>query len=236
MTALRRLLLLALLVARPAWPCPEVSVPPDAPDPYELQFGATNVNAALGSGRLTATVSRCGELTSLKWPGPSYYNQLSYLTTNAPDARALPHLGALDSSGAFVGIAWESRQDRGFSWTRDDDWTRTQHYDGDSSNVLVTEAVHTALGLRVTARTLILPDRNVLVLDHRVERMPYFPVADFALPHAADFAVVYDAKQRALLHFVPESAKTFPHDFSLVNPSCNRRPPAAGDCSARSPG
>src|SRR5262245_35468381 len=132
MTALRWLLLLAMLIARPAWPCPELAVPPDAQDPYELQFGAHNVNAALGNGRLTATVSRCGELTSLKWPGPSYYTQLSYLTTNAPDARTMPHLGALDSAGAFTGIAWETLHDRGLSWTRDDDWNRTQHYDGDS--------------------------------------------------------------------------------------------------------
>ena len=242
-------LVLILLGALPARACPELAVLPDAPDPYELQFGATNVNAALGSGRLTATVSRCGELTSVKWPGPSYYNQLSYLTPNAPDARAHPHLGALDTMGAFAGIAWETRTGHGLTWLRDDDWTRTQHYASETSDVIVTEAANETLGLRVTASAFILPDRDVLVLHHQVERLagspvrratlvlytnfdptlarlPTLPIADWALPFANDFAVAYDHRERAFLHFVPESAKAFPHDFSVVNPIL-RQPPAS---------
>src|SRR5437763_456607 len=95
----RRLLLsfVVLLAARTADPCPELSVAPAAANPFgELMLGATNVNAALGSGNLTATLSRCGELTGLKWPGPSFYDQLAYLSGNAPDARLQPHFGALD--------------------------------------------------------------------------------------------------------------------------------------------
>ena len=73
--------------------CPELPVQPDGPNPYDLQYGATNVNAALGSGALTAAYSRCGELTVLKWPGPSFYSQLDYLSSNAYLAWAeLPQL------------------------------------------------------------------------------------------------------------------------------------------------
>src|SRR5262249_22673539 len=87
-----RLVLLALaLPAMRAAACPELPVLPDAPNAVELQLGATNVNAALGSGGLTAAFSKCGELTVLKWPGPSFYNQLDYLTSNAADARLQPH-------------------------------------------------------------------------------------------------------------------------------------------------
>src|SRR5882672_531068 len=90
-----------LLPAARAPACPELPIAPDATNPYELQFGATNVNGALGNGALTAAFSRCGELTVFKWPGPSYYNQLAYLTDNVPGVRTLPHLGALDGMGAF---------------------------------------------------------------------------------------------------------------------------------------
>src|SRR5262245_10659566 len=92
----------ALLATRPADACPELAVAPATANPFgELMLGATNVNAALGSGNLTATLSRCGELTGLKWPGPSFYDQVAYLSGNAPDARLQPHFGALDDMGAF---------------------------------------------------------------------------------------------------------------------------------------
>jgi hypothetical protein len=106
MMILRRLACLALVAsAARGLACPQLPVAHDAPNPFELQLGATNVNAALGSGKLTAAFSRCGELTVLKWPGPSYYGQLDYLASNAPDARTRPPFGALDSQGAFPGIA-----------------------------------------------------------------------------------------------------------------------------------
>src|SRR2546428_3831069 len=150
----------ALLVL-PAEACPELPVAADAPNAFgEGMLGATNVNAALGSGRLTATLSRCGELTSLKWPGPSFYDQLAYLSDNAPDARLRPHFGALDDMGAFGGIAYRTATGRGFTWLRDDGWTHVQHYSSETSDVVVTETANAALGLRVTATTFILPDRD----------------------------------------------------------------------------
>src|SRR5262249_8135926 len=65
--------------------CPVLPVAPDSPNAVEMQLGATNINAALGNGGLTAAYSQCGELTVLKWPGPSFYDQLDYLTSNASD-------------------------------------------------------------------------------------------------------------------------------------------------------
>jgi hypothetical protein len=237
----RRLVLATLLSAAPALACPELSVAPAVPNAFgELQLGATNVNAALGSGKLTATVSRCGELTSLKWPGPSYYDQLAYLSSNAPDARLRPHFGALDDMGAFAGIAYRTARGRGFTWLRDDDWTRVQHYSADTSDVLVTEATNAALRLHVVAYTFILPDRNVLVNHYVVtrerrspvrhatlvyytnfsptlRRLPIIPLGDTALDFRNDFAVLYDRETRALLHFLPMSSATTP-DFSTLTP------------------
>ena len=60
-----------LVATSPVAACPELAVPPATDNTFgELILGATNVNAAVGSGALTATLSRCDELTSLKWPGP----------------------------------------------------------------------------------------------------------------------------------------------------------------------
>src|SRR5215467_12282352 len=240
----RMLLSLAvtLLAARAADPCPELPVAPATANPFgELMLGASNVNAALGSGNLTATLSRCGEVTGLKWPGPSFYDQIAYLSSNAPDARLQPHLGALDDMGAFGGIAYRTARKRGFTWLRDDGWTHAQHYSAETSDVLVTEMTNATLGLRVTATNFILPDRDVLVNDYLVERergspvqsarfvfysnfsptltrTAFSPVSDWALDFENDFAVVYDRREGALLHFLPASAAAFPHDFSLVNP------------------
>ncbi len=82
MTVLRCCLFVLLFRAAGAAACPELPLLPDGPNAFELQYGATNVNAALGSGALTAAYSACGELTVLKWPGPSYYNHLNYPILN----------------------------------------------------------------------------------------------------------------------------------------------------------
>jgi hypothetical protein len=245
--ALAAVLALAAVAGR-AGACPELAVAPEVPNGIELQLGATNVNAALGNGRLTAAFSRCGELTVLKWPGPSLYDQLAYLTSNAPDARLTPHLGALDDQGAFAGLAWVGRHGRrGVTWLRDDDWTHRQHYSADTSDVLIDEATNPALGLDVVAEHFVLPDRDVLVSRYTVTRarrsrvrkatllfytnfsptlarLPYFPLADWALDFENDYAAVYDRHARALLHFLPASAQAFPHDFGPVD-ALLRAPP-----------
>ncbi|TMA39954.1 MAG: hypothetical protein E6J79_01550 [Deltaproteobacteria bacterium] len=237
-----------LMSAARAPACPELPIAPDGPNPYELQFGATNVNGVLGNGALTAAFSRCGELTVFKWPGPSYYNQLAYLTDNAPDVRTNPHLGALDGMGAFPGLFYQTASGTGFTWLRDDAWSHAQRYSADDSDVLVTDMVNPALGLAVTAWNFILPDRNVLVNHYVVTRdpgspvrratlvfytnfspslarLPFFPIADWGLDFENDYAVAYDEHERALLHFMPTSAAAYPHDFSLVNPLL-QNPPA----------
>ncbi|HLK10561.1 MAG TPA: hypothetical protein VKW76_04220 [Candidatus Binatia bacterium] len=234
----------------PAWAaCPVIGTLPAAPNPFELQFGTTNTNAALGSGGLTATLSRCGEITSLKWPGPSYWNQLDYLTDNAVGARLEAHFGALDDAGAFAGITYRTPAGSGFTWLRDDPWTHAQQYTRDDSDVAVTTMTNAALGLTVTAWTFVLPGADVLVSRYRVDRapgspvrkaalvfyanlaptmnrLPDFPVADWGLDFQNDYAVVYDHREHALLAFVPQSAAAYPHDFSVLNPLL-QHPPAS---------
>jgi hypothetical protein len=201
------------------------SLPPTQ-NGIEAGLGTTNSNAAVGEGGLTATLSRCGEITSLKWPGPSTYDQLHYVTSNAPDARALPHFGALDDMGAFAGLAWKGAGGSGFSWLRDADWRVSQRYTRSTSDVVRTEWVNDALGLHVVGDAFVLPGRDVLALHFEVRRdpgspvrharlifyenlaptrtlLPEFPIGDTGLDFRNDHALVYDADEHALLHYIP---------------------------------
>ena len=57
--------------------------PKEIPEPNpESMFGPTNINGVAGNGRLAAGFSRQGELTVLRWPTPSNYDHMSYLTSD----------------------------------------------------------------------------------------------------------------------------------------------------------
>jgi hypothetical protein len=228
--------------------CGPLPVAPDVVEPIERLFGATNVNAAVGDGGLTAGISGCGELTVLKWPGPGSYDQLHYLSSNAADARLVPHLGALPTAGAFAGISYRERTGRwAHTWLRDPPWTHAQRY-VDDGGVLEDVATNDALGLIVTAHAFVLPGRDVLVWDYAVERragspvrrarfvhyadfaptlarLPLFPVSDWALDFENDYALLWDGDARALLQYVPATAAAYPHDFSALAPLLAERMP-----------
>lgn len=220
--------------------CPLLGVLPDAPNAFELQWGATNTNAALGAGRLTSTVSLCGEISSLKWPGPSYYDQLDYLTSNDVDARLKPRFGALESAGAFPGLWYRGRTGSGFTWLRDLPWQHEQTYTSDESNIALTVMRNAPLRLEVRAYQFIVPGRDVLINHYEVSRLPgspveqatlvfyanfaptlarqaLFPVADWALDFKNDHAVVYDRNEQAILHYLPASERANPHRLSRVS-------------------
>ncbi|MDZ7783730.1 MAG: hypothetical protein U5K56_12610 [Halioglobus sp.] len=208
----------------------------------EAALGATNANAAVGDGGLTATVSRCGEITALKWPGPSYYDHLQYVTSNAEDARLQPYHGALSSMGAFGGLAWEDADgDSGFSWLRSEDWQHRQSYTLSTSDVVRTESLNPALGITVVACTFVLPEKDVLAREYRVERdagspvrqaslvfyanlaptlkrIPEFPVGDTGLDFRNDYALLYDDEREAFLHYVPGGVEKFESLLAVAQP------------------
>ncbi len=73
-------------------------------DFVEHLFGASNVNAITGHGRLAVGVSAAGERTVLTWPNASQTDPLGYITSNAFEARDLPRFGAPEAAGAFLGL------------------------------------------------------------------------------------------------------------------------------------
>ena len=200
-------------------------------DKWEFLYGPTNINAALGNSGLSVAFSRRGEITVLRWPSPSYYDQLSYMTRPlTPGARKMPRMGAEENMGIFAGLAYFAGGRWGMTWFRDDPWVTSQTYLTDSSNVLKTEHYNPELSVRVTFISFVLPDRDVLVLRYEVNRfegspvegaslilfenlspcldkIPGLPIADWLLDARNDFAALYDSGRDAVVHFRPAEGK-----------------------------
>lgn len=186
------LLLSATPVARAGDVCPPD--PAAHVDSVEHWNGATNVNGVVGNGGLSVGVSNWGEVSVLRWPSPSSYSHLTYLTlqgwpnyvcgTRMP-ATAPGTWGELrrpvvvaPNMGVFSGLyVFAPTLPSGILvWLQDPSWRIDQSYRSPDSAVLVTRFLHPSLGLRVTQWDLVLPDRDVLARHHRVEVLRGSPV------------------------------------------------------------
>src|SRR5438477_11377672 len=88
---------------------------PDANGPE--QYGPTDISAVTGNRRLTAAENGTGTLTLLRWPSPSYDNQLRYRTLSADQ----PRNGVAPNEGSFLGVVVGGK----VRWLRDLPSTRT---------------------------------------------------------------------------------------------------------------
>src|SRR5262249_50708128 len=134
-------------------------------------------NAVGGHGRLTIGESTDGDLTVLSWPSPGFDDQLAYFTSNDIDGRKLPHFGALDGMGSYLGLQIDTGTGPRITWLRDAaTWTATQRYTQPDSVVPVTVFTSNALGLVVTVTDVVSPDVDVLTRHARVVRGAASPV------------------------------------------------------------
>ncbi len=220
-----------LLGARPVWGSDI--------DGMEHLFGATNVNAMAGNGGLSVGLARTGEITVFRWPSPSFYDQVHYLTSRDEDAREQPYFGARPNEGVFAGILYTIRGGEvRLSWFRDFPEV-SQRYLHDQSAAVVTTAVDPTLGVTATATTLVRPDEDVLVTRYGValsasspiveaslvvyenlspclRKFPLVPVSDWFLDPQNDFGVMVDISRSALVHFLPREG-----DLSLLDTYMN---------------
>ena len=118
--------------------------------------GGTNAVAALGNGALTVGVSPWSEIVYLRWPTPSFYDHLRYVTLSrglltglsVRDARhgrdapcrdweryGRPH-DKHKGLGAKAGIYLESGE---LFWMDDPVWDSSRCYEPEGSSVLITE-------------------------------------------------------------------------------------------------
>jgi hypothetical protein len=209
-----------------------VSLPARAadPSPIDMQehvFGQSNVNAVAGHGRLTAGISDDGDVTVLSWPGPSYADQIAYLAQNALDVRDLPHAGAPDGMGSYLGLVATTASGDQLVWLRDpSSFTHAQRYTTNDAPVPETTFTSAALGLTVVVTDIVSPGIDLLTrrvsvkrangspvtslqlvvyenLSPTLSRIPELPIADWALDGRNDFVALYDANEKFVVHFTP---------------------------------
>lgn len=183
--------LLAGLVVVPAHAqAPNGCYPGEAPE----ESGPTDISAVTGNQTLTAAFNPKGTMTVLKWPSPSFYDQLDYRTTD----RSEPRMGAEPNDGAFLGLAWRRKAPKSkwhFSWLRD--WRTSQRYVSADADEIVTTHRNRSAGLRVRVRDVVSATNDALVRNVRVSRSADSPARLVRLFTFANFNPVYSKTARA---------------------------------------
>ena len=135
-------------------------------------YGPTDISAVTGNGNASVALNPEGTVTVLKWPSPSYYDQIKYRTTD----RSRPRLGARKNEGAFFGIAHRNRA-RGpwnFSWLRS--WSSSQRFAGPDNDTIVTTFRKRGAGLTVKVKDVVSSDLDALYRHVTVKRTRRSPV------------------------------------------------------------
>jgi len=125
-------------------------------------FGPTDINAQSSNGRLAVGINREGTLTVLRYPRPSFYDQIKHRATD----RGEPYMGAHPNEGAFLGLRIHA--DDRTRWLRD--CRVEQRYADGFTDAVVTEYHAPLWDLRAIVRDVVAPDADVLVRDVVVDR------------------------------------------------------------------
>jgi hypothetical protein len=130
----------------------------DPTEPTPEMFGPTDITATSGNQDLSVALNGDATVTVLKWPSPSFYDQIKYRTSS----RTQPRMGALPNEGAFIGIAYRRSGAKAwrFSWLRS--WrSRQSFYDADS-DAIRTVFTNNKAGLQATVIDFVAHDRDAL--------------------------------------------------------------------------
>ena len=155
--------------------------------PTPETFGPTDVNAVSGNGKLSVGLNADATVTVMKWPSPSFYDQIKYRTTD----RAARRMGAAPNDGSFLGIAWRSSTGRRwrFSWLRS--WRSTQAFASPNGDTVETHYSDRGSKLAVRVRDVVAHDRDVLVRRVDLTRRSGSPVARARVFAFANFNPVF---------------------------------------------
>ncbi|HEX2295372.1 MAG TPA: hypothetical protein VHN37_08700 [Actinomycetota bacterium] len=156
-------------------------------------FGPTDISATTGNQSLTAGLNEKATITVLKWPSPSFYDQVKYRTTSRDE----PRMGALPNEGALLGLAWRNRNAGKwqFEWLRR--WPSAQRWADDDGDVVVTAFRRNSVGLRVTVRDVVAHDDDVLYRQVSVTRTPRSRVRSVRVVGFANFNPVFTKTPQA---------------------------------------
>lgn len=203
---------------------------PVALSAVEHALGASPVHMVAGHGRLSAGVTRDGDLAVLTWPSPSCCDQLTHLATNALDAREQPRTGVREGFGVALGLVVETATGTRVEWFHDPArWRAEAGYADERSLQPRVTFTRVDGGLTVTLDDAVLPSPDVLQRRVRFTRssdaagmairsvalmvhtnlgltqnvVPRLPFGDVLADSRNDFGVVYDGTFGAFVHFRP---------------------------------
>lgn len=192
-------------------------------------YGATDINAVTGNRGLTVALNQEGTVTVFKWPNPSYYDQLKFMTTT----RDQPRMGALPNEGLMSGIYYETETEKGFFWLRDGE--RFQDYLSERSVVVLNFFKERRLGLHILQSDFVLPNQDLLWREYvvvklseskvkkvrlvayfhfspQVSKLPWLPIRDWCLDELGSSTLEWQMDHDLFLQF-----KTG-HDVSTHKP------------------
>lgn len=205
---------------------PPAPTGPSTVDLIEHLFGASNVNAVVGNGRLTVGVSALGDGAVLSWPSPSYTDQLLHLGDNDLEVRSRRKLALADAMGTFVGVRVKRGGDTVVAFPRDEGWRVTQRFADPKAARLTTTFESDTLALRVVVDDAVGRDADVWVRTVRVvatggapidavevlgywnlsptlSRVPQLPLADWAMDAWNDYAAAWSQADQRIVHYRP---------------------------------
>jgi GH15 family glucan-1,4-alpha-glucosidase len=150
-------------------------------------YGPTDISAVSGNGGMSVAVNHEATVTVLKWPTPSYYDQIKYRTTD----RSKPRFGALPNEGAFLGIAHRTGATRPwqFSWLRT--WSASQRFADDDTDAIVTTFRKRSVGLTVKLTDVVNAEIDALYRNVKVSRTPASKVRAVRVISFANFNPVF---------------------------------------------
>jgi GH15 family glucan-1,4-alpha-glucosidase len=144
-------------------------------------YGPTDISGIVGAGRLSVALNEESTITVFKWPNPSYYDHVKYMTCN----RERPFFGALPNEGAFAGIFYVTDKGQGFNWLRE--WEASQEYLYPDSLILLTRFENQHLKITVEQTDIADPDLDLLRRRYKIELKPGSPVKSVTLMLYANF-------------------------------------------------
>jgi len=166
--------------------------------------GGTNAVTGLGNGKLTVGISPWAELVYFRWPTPSFYDHLRYVTVSRgllfsflhKDVRYGSDAPCLDwqkygrpyekyqGLGAKAGIYLKSKD---LFWMDDPVWDSSRRYDPEWSQILLTELKSNENNrthpISIKVRQWTMPDTDLLIQDFEIsphETKAFFYHATFA--------------------------------------------------------
>lgn len=195
--------------------CNHGRLPLHAGRPME-HYGPTDISGIVGGGGLSAAVNDKGTITVFKWPNPSYYDHVKYMTSD----RDRPFFGALANEGVFTGVFCETDDGEGFNWLRE--WDSSQRYLFPDSLILLTRFESGRLGLAIEQTDVADPELGLLRRSYKiilepgspvksarlvihtnfnpmVSKITSFPFQDTSLEHLSGSMIAYDPASDALI-------------------------------------